>query len=344
MGVVIKIDKNYIPVKIGELEFKFKIDDKSVQDLQQTAKELGELDEENNTNLDIFKQAFDVLFGDNAGEKIYKECGESTIVMVQVFFDTLRELLFESMAKQGADMNELDEKTKSQMFGKFLSEFMKLNEDESQGKTENEEQVGNVDLSQPLNNQITIAYVNDDEERIELTFTDINFAFDNVLRFSKLMEDESVSDNVKLYDGLSLLIGSQTVDELLTEIPQEFGNVYKELMYTIFDNLEENQLVDLNGDPMPTPKIEKSFDIEQDAEFIYASFLFDYGIDLFEQQGKLDYRKFIALLRSLSSDTKLQKVIEIREMDIPTGKGVKSKDKDAIRKAKEFYRLREEGG
>lgn len=204
--------------------------------------------------------------------------------------------------------------------------------------------MGNVDLSQPLNNQITIAYVNDDEERIELTFTDINFAFDNVLRFSKLMEDESVSDNVKLYDGLSLLIGSQTVDELLTEIPQEFGNVYKELMYTIFDNLEENQLVDLNGDPMPTPKIEKSFDIEQDAEFIYASFLFDYGIDLFEQQGKLDYRKFIALLRSLSSDTKLQKVIEIREMDIPTGKGVKSKDKDAIRKAKEFYRLREEGG
>lgn len=201
-----------------------------------------------------------------------------------------------------------------------------------------------MDLSQPLNNQITIAYVNDDEERIELTFTDINFAFDNVLRFSKLMEDESVSDNVKLYDGLSLLIGSQTVDELLTEIPQEFGNVYKELMYTIFDNLEENQLVDLNGDPMPTPKIEKSFDIEQDAEFIYASFLFDYGIDLFEQQGKLDYRKFIALLRSLSSDTKLQKVIEIREMDIPTGKGVKSKDKDAIRKAKEFYRLHEEGG
>lgn len=96
-----------------------------------------------------------------------------------------------------------------------------------------------MDLSQPLNNQITIAYVNDDEERIELTFTDINFAFDNVLRFSKLMEDESVSDNVKLYDGLSLLIGSQTVDELLTEIPQEFGNIYKELMYTILTTLKK---------------------------------------------------------------------------------------------------------
>lgn len=139
MGVVIKIDKNYIPVKIGELEFKFKLDDKSVQDLQDTAKELGELDEENNSNLDVFKQAFDVLFGYNAGEKIYKECGESTIVMVQVFFDTLRELLFESMAKQGTDMTELDEKAKSQMFSQFLGEFMKLNEDESQGKAENEE-------------------------------------------------------------------------------------------------------------------------------------------------------------------------------------------------------------
>lgn len=201
-----------------------------------------------------------------------------------------------------------------------------------------------MDLSQPLTNSITISFVNDSDDLIELTFTDVNFSFDNVLRFSKLMEDNSVSDNVKLYDGLSMLIGHQTVDELLTEIPHEFGNIYKELMTTIFDSLEENQLVDLNGDPMPTPKIEKSFDIEQDAEFIYASFLYDYNIDLFEQQGKLDYRKFIALLRSLSSDSKLQKVIEIREMDIPTGKGVKSKDKDAIRKAKEFYKLREEGG
>ena len=70
--------------------------------------------------------------------------------------------------------------------------------------------------------------------------------------------------------------------------------------------------------------VEKSFDIEQDAEFIYASFLYDYNIDLFEQQGKLDYRKFIALLRSLSSDTKLQKVIEIREMDIPDVRHIKS--------------------
>lgn len=139
MGVVIKVEKNYIPVKIGELEFKFKLDDESVQDLQQTAKELGELDEENNTNSDVFKQAFDVLFDDDAGEKIYKECGESTIVMAQVFFDTLRELLFESMAKQGADMTELDEKAKSQMFNQFLGEFMKQNKGKSQGETEKEE-------------------------------------------------------------------------------------------------------------------------------------------------------------------------------------------------------------
>lgn len=134
MGVVIKIDKNYIPVQIGDLEFKFKIDDKSMDDLQNTAKNLGELDETENTKLDIFKQAFDVLFGEGAGEKIYEECGESTVIMVQVFFDTLRELVFESMAKQGADMTELDEKAKTQMFTQFLGEFMNVQAGEVEGE------------------------------------------------------------------------------------------------------------------------------------------------------------------------------------------------------------------
>lgn len=200
-----------------------------------------------------------------------------------------------------------------------------------------------MDLSQPLTNSVRISYVNDQDEKIELVFDNINFAFDNVLRFSDLLESENVPDDRKIYEGLSMLIGRETVDELLTEIPNEFANVYTHLMTTLFDDIEEHQAVDLNGNPMPMPKSEKTFDIKQDAEFIYASFLFDYGIDLFEAQGKLDYRKFMALLKSLSSDSKLQKVIEIRQMDVPTGKGVKPKDKDAIRKAKNYYKLKERG-
>lgn len=197
-----------------------------------------------------------------------------------------------------------------------------------------------MDLSQPLNNSVTIAYVNDQDDKIEITFDEINFSFDNVLRFSYLMGDTSVSDDEKVYQGLCMLIGKETLDEVLTALPDEFARIYVELMKVLFDDVNENQLLDLNGDPMPMPKSEKTFDIEQDAEYIYASFLFDYGIDLFEQQGKLDYRKFMALLKSLSSESKLQKIIEIRQMEVPSGKGTKQKDKEAVRKAKSYYRLK----
>ena len=36
---------------------------------------------------------------------------------------------------------------------------------------------------------------------------------------------------------------------------------------------------------------QKVVDFEQDARYIYASFLMDYGIDLVDQRGKLDWRK-----------------------------------------------------
>ena len=195
-----------------------------------------------------------------------------------------------------------------------------------------------MDLLNPLTNDITIAFSSTDNQNIELTFTDVNLAFDNVLRFIKLMDNKEADDNIKIYEGLAMLLGYDVVNELFEKLPSEIGNVYRALMDEVFTDLKDSQTYDLEGNPMPTPKEDKVYDTEQDAEFIYASFMYDYNIDLFEQQGKLDYRKYSALLKSLSEDTKLSRVIEIRQMKVP--KGSSQSDREAIRKAKKHYELK----
>ncbi|WP_381151628.1 Gp15 family bacteriophage protein, partial [Streptomyces cyaneofuscatus] len=84
-----------------------------------------------------------------------------------------------------------------------------------------------------------------------------------------------------------------------------------------------------------TSKKDEVFDFEQDAEYIYASFLFDYNLDLFEQQGKLHWRKFQALLKGLSEDAKFSKVIEIRTMKLPK----EGEERKRIQELKRIYAL-----
>ncbi len=82
---------------------------------------------------------------------------------------------------------------------------------------------------------------------------------------------------------------------------------------------------------------EAYFDIKRDADLIYASFLSEYGIDLIDQQGKLHWHKFQALLQGLSSESILQKVIQIRLWK--PRKGESSEYKASMRKLQEYYSL-----
>lgn len=58
-------------------------------------------------------------------------------------------------------------------------------------------------------------------------------------------------------------------------------------------------------------------DFEEDGDYIYASFMQEYGIDLIDVQGKLPWRKFLYLFNGLSADTKIKQVMRIREMEVP---------------------------
>ena len=84
----------------------------------------------------------------------------------------------------------------------------------------------------------------------------------------------------------------------------------------------------------------RSFDWEQDAAVIYASFLSVYGIDLFSMRGKLHWTAFIALLQNLPRDSAFGRLIDIRTCEVPHVTKYNQKQVQNLMKAKAAYRLR----
>lgn len=165
----------------------------------------------------------------------------------------------------------------------------------------------------------------------------LNLSFDNVLRLIDMLNDKQLDDITQIETGLYMLLGVD-IDYPIDKKEEIFYQIFYE---TIGKEIEENIPVDLEGNPMPQQKEEKIYSIKQDAPYIYASFYQDYGIDLFESQGKLHWEKFKALLAGLRPDTKFKEIVNIRTMELPIGKGTE-KQRKQIKELKEYYRLHDE--
>lgn len=182
-----------------------------------------------------------------------------------------------------------------------------------------------MDLAYPLTESVEI-------DGVEYP---LNLAFDNVLRLIDLLGDKEINDITQIEIGLQMLLGV----ELNYPIDKK-----EEILHLIFNEtlgkeVEESLPVDIEGNPMPQQNEEQVYSIKQDAPYIFASFYQDYGIDLYECQGKLHWEKFKALLSGLKPDTKFKEVINIRTMELPTGKGTEKQRKN-IKELKEYYKLK----
>lgn len=161
----------------------------------------------------------------------------------------------------------------------------------------------------------------------------VDASFDTVLQVQSLFREEELPENLKLQQALKMfLIHDKTFLRLSIEEK-------KELLHLIFECCINTQ-----KRPETRTKGQKSFDFEYDGEYIYASFMLDYGIDLVDMQGKLHWKKFISLFQGLSEQTKIREVIRIRNMDIPKFTGKNSKQIQEIQELKSYYALHVKGG
>ncbi len=188
-----------------------------------------------------------------------------------------------------------------------------------------------LDLSRKLTDKLVI----DDEE------FPLNLSFDNVLRLFEMWRDEDVPEFVKPHFGIRILTGETLEDFTVEEMSEVFNEVFEE--HISLSTVEDNHVeYDLAGNPMKTTasngKQEQApYDIRFDGDYIYASFLQAYGIDLFDVQGELHWKKFNALLSGLPEGTKFMEVIKIRKWK--PQKGDSAEYKDEMRRLQKDYAL-----
>lgn len=188
-----------------------------------------------------------------------------------------------------------------------------------------------LDLSRKLTDKLVI----DDEE------FPLNLSFDNVLRLFEMWRDEDVPEFVKPHFGIRILTGETLEDFTVEEMSEVFNEVFEE--HISLSTVEDNHVeYDLAGNPMKTTasngKQEQApYDIRFDGDYIYASFLQAYNMDLFDMQGKLHWKKFNALLSGLPEGTKFMEVIKIRKWK--PQKGDSAEYKEEMRRLQKDYAL-----
>ena len=140
----------------------------------------------------------------------------------------------------------------------------------------------------------SLYFKQDDTVEIDGKTYDLNISFDNVLKIIELMKEERIANDKKVEMAIRLFFKFEK-DEV---IPFDFETQYNAFL-SIFGEYvkqeEKAQEYDIKGNPMPvyTKDKERFYSLKHDAEYIYASFMQAYGIDLIEQQGKLHWFKFL---------------------------------------------------
>ncbi|WDF02959.1 Gp15 family bacteriophage protein [Shouchella hunanensis] len=182
----------------------------------------------------------------------------------------------------------------------------------------------------------SLAYSLTDEIEIGEQSYKLDMSFDNIIRLIDMIGDAELDDDIKVETGLEMLIGTSLELDLSTK-----SKVFHQIFEKAVAQKELKPCLDRQGNPMPESESAKVYSLSQDAEYIYASFMQDYGIDLFEQQGKMHWNKFKALLSGLRNDTKFKEVVQIRTSDLPKGKGTE-KERQRMSELKKTYELKEE--
>ena len=204
-----------------------------------------------------------------------------------------------------------------------------------------------LDLSRKLTDKLVI----DDKAYI------LDLSFDNILKMFEMMRDDDIPEYIKPHFAIRMLVSKSlagnTREEKAASFNNDFENFSVEEMSKVFksvfeehislSDVEDNHVeYDLAGNPMKTSanddtKQKAPYDIRFDGDYIYSSFLQAYGIDLFDVQGKLHWRKFNALLSGLPEGTKLMEVIKIRKWK--PQKGDSAEYKEEMRRLQKDYAL-----
>ncbi len=173
--------------------------------------------------------------------------------------------------------------------------------------------------------KMTLAYKPNNTITFDGRRYSLRLSFDAVLRVLDLQRDTLFLPHERLALSVKILAGAWAV-----KLPVEKQS---ELFSQIFDEY-------INDSGRPVRSGPRVLDFTQDAETIYASFRQAYGIDLYEEQGRMDWRIFMALFQGLPENTKIREIMSIRGREIPAATKYNAKEIAALMEAKAYYAIR----
>ncbi|NBA12209.1 Gp15 family bacteriophage protein [Weissella confusa] len=172
----------------------------------------------------------------------------------------------------------------------------------------------------------------------------LNLSFDNVIDVFDTLNDASLDESERILMSLGILIGFDEVSAMYEQsgpvgLSELFVEIFNDHIRSGTSSIDDSDMYDIDGNLMPTAAAfqKKTYDLDVDSDAIYSSFMQVYGLDLIEQQGKLHWQKFNALLAGLPDNTRLMQIIQIREWK--PEKGDSSEHKAKMKKLQREYRL-----
>ena len=139
------------------------------------------------------------------------------------------------------------------------------------------------------------------------------------LRFTRLMQ-EPAPDWIKMDIALQIFFGDAPVENV-PEAARAMMDFYR-------GGKPESQT--------ETKNAKRTYDFAWDAEYIYAAFLQQYGIDL-QSVSYLHWWKFRALFAGLSEDTQIMKIMGYRAIEITSA--MPKEQKRRYQRLKQMYAL-----
>lgn len=190
------------------------------------------------------------------------------------------------------------------------------------------------DISKKMDDRLVL---DDKEYQLFLSFDRVLWCFD-------MWGKEYIPPHLKPKLALAKLTRNESFKDMDT---QEALALYEEVFrkhIQVTKAVDEVDRYDIEGNVLPKNPKEQSdgndkplFSIKYDGEYIFSSFMQAYQIDLIEEQGKLHWQKFNALLAGLPDGTKFVEVMKIRAWK--PQKGEDAKEKQRMRKLQEEYAL-----
>lgn len=132
----------------------------------------------------------------------------------------------------------------------------------------------------------------------------INTDYTYALQCFKIIDDNSISDVERAIAVVSVLFGQENEKGDIINIPKNINVALEKAAIFLSCGKESKSITDAK----------KDMDFDYDKEFIYASFISDYKIDL--ENTNMHFWKFCNLISGLTEDSILNRVRDLRNTNL----------------------------